>query len=84
MHHHSPKSGVSSFFLDNEDELKNISTKFLWLNNLLPENMEVIEHWETFAESTSSDYILKLAQLMDESNISYCVNSAQYGSLQFI
>lgn len=77
LHHRSPKVGFSSFFLDSEDELKNSLQNFYTLNNWLPENVEVIKHWETFAESTSSDYILKLAQLMDESNISYCVNSAQ-------
>jgi tetratricopeptide (TPR) repeat protein len=77
VHHHSPKNGFSSFFLDTEAELKNSLQNFFALNNWLPENVEVIEHWETFAESSSSDYILKLAQLMDESNISYCVNSAQ-------
>ena len=77
VHHHSPKLGFSSFFLDNKDELKNSLQNFFSLNNWLPENTEVIEHWETFAESTSPDYILKLAQLLDESNISYCVNSLQ-------
>ena len=77
VHHHSPKYGFSSFFLENEAELKNSLKNFFALNNWLPENVEVIEHWETFAESSSSDYILKLAQLMDESNINYCVNTAQ-------
>ena len=77
VHHHSPKYGYSSFFLDNETKLKNSLQNFFALNNWLPEGVEVIEHWETFAESTSSEYILKLAQLKDESNINYCVNSAQ-------
>lgn len=77
IHHHTPKRGFSSFFLDNEAELKNSLQNFFELNNWLPDDIEVIEHWETFAESTSSDYILKLAQLMDESNISYCLNSDQ-------
>ncbi len=77
VHHHSPKSGFSSFFLDNEAELKNSLQNFFELNNWLPEDVEVIAHWETFVESTSSDYILKLAELMDKSDISYCINSSQ-------
>ncbi len=77
VHHHSPKSGFSSFFIVNEAELKNSLQNFFELNNWRPEAAEVIEHWETFAESPSSDYILKLAQLMDERNINYCVNSPQ-------
>ena len=75
-HHQTPKSGFSSFFLDNESELKNSLQNFLTLDNWLPEGSEVIEHWETFAESTSSDYILRLAQLLDEIGIVYCVNSS--------
>ena len=77
VHHRSPNFGFSSFFLDNEAELKNSLQNFYTLNDWLPEDAEVIKHWETFAESTSSDYILKLAQLMYESNISYCLNSTQ-------
>lgn len=75
VHHHSPKSGFTSFFLDNEAQLKNSLQNFFAFNNWLPEDIEVIEHWETFAESTSVDYILKLVQLLDESEILYCVNS---------
>ena len=74
-HHLTPKSGFSSFFVDNESELKNSLQNFLTLDNWLPEGSEVIEHWETFAESTSSDYILRLAELLDEIGIVYCVNS---------
>lgn len=77
IHHHSPKSGFSTFFLDNEEKLKKSLQEFFSLNDYFPEDVEIIKHWETFAESSSSDYILKLAQLLDESEIMYCVNSAQ-------
>jgi tetratricopeptide (TPR) repeat protein len=77
IHHHSPKLGFSSFFLDSEVELTNSLQNFFALNNWLPADIEVIEHWETFAESTSSEYILKIAQLLDESKIMYSVNSTQ-------
>ncbi|MCB9248589.1 MAG: hypothetical protein H6613_08595 [Ignavibacteriales bacterium] len=76
IHHNTPKLGFSSFFLDSETELKNSLNNFLTLDQWLPEGAEVIEHWETFAESTSSAYILRLAKLMDEINLSYCINSA--------
>lgn len=77
VHHHSATNGFTSFFLDNEDKLKSSLQNFFALNSWLPEEIGVAEHWETFAESSSAEYILKLAQLMDESNINYCVNSAQ-------
>lgn len=77
IHHNTPKLGFSSFFLDSETELKNSVHNFLTLNEWLPEGAEVIEHWETFIESTSSEYILRAAKLMDEIKLSYCINSAQ-------
>ena len=77
IHHNEPKLGYSSFFLDSETELKNSLNNFLTLNEWLPEGAEVIEHWETFVESTSSEYILRIARLMDEIKLSYCINSAQ-------
>ena len=40
VHHHSPKSGFSSFFLDNEAELKNSLQNFFELNNWLPEDVQ--------------------------------------------
>ena len=76
VHHHSPKSGFSTVFLDNEEEIKNCLQAFFSLNACLPEDAQIIEHWETFAESSSLDYILKLSELMDEGEILYCVNSA--------
>jgi len=77
IHHHCLKSGFSSFFLEEEAELKSSLQNFLTNNSWLQEETEVIEHWETFAESTSSDYILRLAHLMNESDIAYCANSVQ-------
>ena len=77
IHHNEPKLGYSSFFLDSETELKSSLNNFLTLNEWLPEGAEVIEHWETFVESTSSEYILRIARLMDEIKLSYCINSAQ-------
>ena len=77
IHHHTQKHGYSSFFLENETEVKKSLNNFLTLNKWLPEGMEVIEHWETFAGSTSSDYIIRLAQIMDEIKVDYCLNSAQ-------
>lgn len=77
IHHNTPKFGFSSFFLDSETELKNSLHNFLTLNEWLPDGVEVIEHWETFIESTSSEYILRVAKLMDEVKLSYCINSAQ-------
>ncbi|MCF8261191.1 MAG: hypothetical protein K9J12_10480 [Melioribacteraceae bacterium] len=77
VHHHAPKSGFKSFFLEIEESLKTSLQNFLTLNNWLPDGVEVIEHWETFEESASPDYILKLAEFMDESEIVYCVNSLQ-------
>jgi tetratricopeptide (TPR) repeat protein len=77
VHHHTPKIGFSSFFLDDETQLKNSLHNFLSLNEWLPEGAEIIDHWETFVESTSSDYILRVAKMLDEINIDYCINSAQ-------
>ncbi|MCB9207630.1 MAG: hypothetical protein H6611_10050, partial [Ignavibacteriales bacterium] len=77
IHHNTPNFGFSSFFLDSETELKNSLNNFLTLDQWLPEGAEVIEHWETFAESTSSAYILRIAKLLDEIKLSYCINSAQ-------
>ena len=77
IHHHTQMHGYSSFFLESETELKNSLHNFLTLGEWMPEGIEVIEHWETFAESTSSDYIIRLAQIMDEIKVVYCLNSAQ-------
>lgn len=77
IHHHTQKNGYSSFFLESDTELKNSLNNFLTLSEWLPEGTEVIEHWETFAESTSSDYIIRLAQIMNEIQVDYCLNSAQ-------
>ncbi|MCW8850249.1 MAG: hypothetical protein OQJ81_09765, partial [Melioribacteraceae bacterium] len=77
IHHSTPKIGFSSFFINSEAELEKSLHNFLTLNEWLPEGAEVIEHWETFTESTSSEYILRIARLMDEIKLSYCINSAQ-------
>jgi tetratricopeptide (TPR) repeat protein len=77
IHHNTPKIGFSSFFINSDAELEKSLHNFLTLNEWLPEGAEVIEHWETFTESTSSEYILRIAKLMDETKLSYCLNSAQ-------
>jgi tetratricopeptide (TPR) repeat protein len=75
LHHYSPKVGFSSFFLEDETMLINSLNIFLTLGNWLPEETDIIEHWETFAESTSSAYILRLAKLLDDTEIAYSINS---------
>lgn len=75
LHHHNPKSGFSSYFLHNEEMLKDSLNEFLSLGNWLPEEIEIITHWETFAESTSADYILRLADMLDSIKIDYSINS---------
>lgn len=75
LHHYSPKIGFSSFFLEDETMLINSLNNFLTLGNWLPEETDIIEHWETFAESTSSAYILRLAKLLDDADIVYSINS---------
>lgn len=75
LHHYTPKVGFSSFFLDDKTMLKSSLYNFLTLSNWLPEEIDIIEHWETFAESTSSEYILRLAKLLDDTDIVYSINS---------
>lgn len=75
LHHYAPKVGFSSFFLDDITMLKSSLYNFLTLSNWLPEEINIIEHWETFAESTSSAYILRLAKLLDDTDIAYSINS---------
>jgi len=74
-HHHNPNLGFNSFFLEDEEELKTSLSEFLSLGNWLPEETEIIKHWETFVESSSSDYILRLAKMLDEINLYYSLNT---------
>ena len=75
LHHYSPQVGFSSFCLDDKTILESTLYNFLKLNNWLSNEVDIIEHWETFAESTSSAYIIRLAKLLDDENIVYSINS---------
>lgn len=75
LHHLDPKIGFSSFFLHDDEVLKNSLNEFLSLGNWLPDEVEIIKHWDTFVESSSSDYILRLAGLLDEAGVYYSLNS---------
>ncbi|MBU0475124.1 MAG: hypothetical protein KKF62_13300 [Bacteroidetes bacterium] len=75
IHHYAPKVGFSSFFLEDETMLKSSLNEFLIFGNWLPEGIDIIEHWETFAESTSSAYILRLAKMLDNTDVVYSINS---------
>jgi tetratricopeptide (TPR) repeat protein len=75
LHHYAPKVGFSSFFLDDNTMLKSSLYNFLTLSNWLPDKIDIIEHWQTFAESTSSAYILRLAKLLDDTDVVYSINS---------
>ena len=74
-HHHNPKLGFSSFFLEDEEELKISLSEFFSMGNWLPEEAEIIKHWDTLAESSSSEYILRLAKMLDENNLYYSLNT---------
>jgi len=74
-HHHNPKLGFSSFFLEDEEELKTSLSEFFSMGNWLPEEAEIIKHWDTLAESSSSEYILRLAKMLDENNLYYSLNT---------
>ncbi len=75
LHHYALNVGFSSFFLEDEVILKSSLLNFLTLGNWLPEECEIIKHWETFAESTSSAYILRLVKMLDSTDIVYSINS---------
>lgn len=75
LHHYAPNVGFSSLFLEEETVLKNSIIEFLNFANWLPEKSEIIKHWETFAESTSSAYILRLANMLDSTDVVYAINS---------
>lgn len=75
LHHYTPKVGFSSFSLSDKTMLKDSLYNFLTLSNWLPEEIDIIKHWQTFAESTSSAYILRLAKLLDDIDIVYSINS---------
>ena len=51
--------------------------EYLTLGKWLPEGTEIIKHWDTFAESGSSPYILRLAKMLDEIDINYSLNSGK-------
>jgi tetratricopeptide (TPR) repeat protein len=75
LHHYDIGNGFSSFFLYDEDELKNSINEFLALGKWLPEDAEIIVDWDNFAESSSEDYILRLVKLLDEAGVNYSLNS---------
>lgn len=75
LHHYAPKVGFTSFFLKDEKVLNSSLNEFLTLGNWLPEETDIIEHWETFAESTSSAYIIRLAKMLDDTDTVYSINS---------
>lgn len=75
LHHHSPKEGFSSFFLEDEEMLKGSLKEFLSFGDWLPKGIEVVEDWDTFAESNSLAYIIRLATLLDDIQVNYCINS---------
>ena len=75
IHHFEPKIGFTSFFVEDETKLKSSLYEFLTLGNWLPEETDVIKHWETFVESTSSAYILRLAKMLDDTDVVYSLNS---------
>ena len=75
IHHFEPKIAFTSFFVEDETKLKSSLYEFLTLGNWLPEETDVIKHWETFVESTSSAYILRLAKMLDDTDVVYSLNS---------
>ncbi len=75
LHHYTPDKGFSSFFVDEDTILRNLLSKFLTLGNWLPDGSEVIKHWETFVDSSSSAYILRLAKILDDADVVYSINS---------
>lgn len=77
LHHFNPKSGFSSFFLDDETMLKKSLNDFFSLEDWMHDGIEIIKHWDTFAESTSKDYIIRLAYLLDETGVNYSINSTK-------
>lgn len=74
-HHHNPKLGFSSFFVKDEEKLKSSLSEFLSMGNWLSEDDEIIKHWDTLADSTSSEYILRIAKMLDEKNLYYSLNT---------
>jgi len=74
-HHYNEKLGFSSFFVKSEEELKTSLKEFSSIGNWLPEGAEIIKHWDTLAESTSSEYVLLLAKMLDENKQYYCLNT---------
>jgi tetratricopeptide (TPR) repeat protein len=75
VHHYNEKAGFSTFFLENETLLKKSLDEFLSFGNWLPEETEIVEDWDTFTESNSSAYIIRLTNLLDQLEIEYCLNS---------
>lgn len=75
LHYHNAKSGFSSFFLHNTEMLKQCLNEFLSLGDILPEGIEVVQHWDTFTESASANYIIRLAEMLDSIEVDYSINS---------
>jgi tetratricopeptide (TPR) repeat protein len=61
--------------VENDTTLKKSLSEFLSFGDWLPEGIDVVEDWDTFAESNSSAYIIRLANLLDEIEVDYCINS---------
>ncbi len=75
LHYYNPSEGFSSFFIEDVAILKSSLLEFLTLGNWLPEESEIIKHWETLVESASSAYILRLAKMLDAADVVYSINS---------
>ena len=75
IHHYTKNIGFSSFFVDGDTILKKLLSKFLTFGNWSPDEGEIIKHWETFVDSSSSAYILRLAKILDDADVTYSINS---------
>jgi tetratricopeptide (TPR) repeat protein len=86
FHFYNQESGFTSFFIDKEEELKSSLSEFLSYGNWLPDDSEIIEHWDTLAESSSEEYILKITKLLDKADFYYCINTvylARFNSVNY-
>lgn len=75
LHHHNRTEGFKSFFVYDADMLKQSLNQFLVLGEWLPEDSEIIEHWETFVESGSKGYILRITTMLNDLEIDYSISN---------